>query len=292
MKAVIKEQLKQTLFRDMKTKKAKELQEAANPPMKIMTNEEKLKMWTDKNELFRKYLPIVRAAMTDVFREQRKETLPKFEVLKNLFKASSGDIYNKVKLNIKKETARTLKITLPSLITLFKESGDLTFEELGLDMTMDVNVEEIDKIMGEVGRKFAKEATKKTNIDIRKAIINGLANGESIADIQKRVKEVFVGAEDFRSERIARTEALRYNTAATEQAFVDSGIVEGKEWFANPTACEACLPMNGKIISLGENFFTKGENANGIEVEYSDIGAPPLHPNCECDLVPVFKPKE
>jgi SPP1 gp7 family putative phage head morphogenesis protein len=161
---------------------------------------------------------------------------------------------------------------------------------LGVDMEMDLSREEIQQILGVVGRKFAKEMTDKTNDDLKRNVTEGISKGESIDEIKERIKNVFVQAEEYRADRIARTETLRYNTGATEQAFIDSEVVEAKEWYANPGACENCAPMNGKIVALGENYIDKGEVINGIEYDYSDVGAPPLHPNCECDLVPVLLP--
>ena len=54
---------------------------------------------------------------------------------------------------------------------------------------------------------------------------------------------------------------------------------------------------NSKIIvdlfcggfAIGEKFLEKGDSINEVTFDYTDITAPPLHPNCECDLVPIFK---
>jgi len=55
-------------------------------------------------------------------------------------------------------------------------------------------------------------------------------------------------------------------------------------------ACDQCSELRGKIIGLGETYLEKGGNINGVVFDYEDVVSPPLHPNCECDLAPVFIP--
>jgi hypothetical protein len=48
--------------------------------------------------------------------------------------------------------------------------------------------------------------------------------------------------------------------------------------------------MNGKVISVESNFLDEGQtlttgegdSAQTMTVDYGDVGAPPLHPNCSC----------
>jgi len=108
--------------------------------------------------------------------------------------------------------------------------------------------------------------------------------------IKDRVKKIFVTAEDSRAMMISRSETLRYNTHASEQAFIDSGLVEGKQWVTNPNPCPECASLEGATVGLSKNFLDKGASINDVVFDYEDLTAPPLHPNCECDLIPIFKP--
>jgi hypothetical protein len=52
--------------------------------------------------------------------------------------------------------------------------------------------------------------------------------------------------------------------------------------------------MNGKTVGIDQNFFENGESltvgegddAKTMSLDYGDVGAPPLHPNCMCFLRP------
>ena len=50
--------------------------------------------------------------------------------------------------------------------------------------------------------------------------------------------------------------------------------------------------MNGKVLGLDDNFFKRGDSYQGaqggvIDLDYENVGAPPLHPNCRCTLTPI-----
>ena len=71
-----------------------------------------------------------------------------------------------------------------------------------------------------------------------------------------------------------------------------------KEWLVtkDDRTCWACWPMQGKIVDLDKNFFNQGDSVTfgdgdskiTMKLDYEDVGAPPLHPNCRCVLVPWF----
>ncbi|MFA5583309.1 MAG: phage minor head protein, partial [Bacteriovoracaceae bacterium] len=266
---------------------------------RILSEEERKAYWDVKNSIFQKYQKKLTEALIVVFQKQRRSTLIKLGKQDKMYefshsiKESGNDMYKKIKLDKKKEIEVTLGISMPIIEQLFKEAGDETFELLQIDAEMDINDDEIQKLLRSKGRKFAGEMVDTTNDVIRKEIIAGVGKGETINELKNRLKGVFTDAEEFRAERIARTESLRFNVSASEQAFIDSGIVEGKKWITNPNACEFCLELAGKTIGLGKVFLKKGDTLSptGEDVrvfDYEDLPGPPLHPNCECDLEPIF----
>ena len=110
--------------------------------------------------------------------------------------------------------------------------------------------------------------------------------------MKERVEEIFEFNDDVRAERIARTELTRATTFANQQIYKDAGIT-AKEWFTNPGACQWCIPLNGKIVLINDNFFDDGDVVIGLEggelpLDYGATPSPPLHPNCRCDLLPVI----
>ena len=144
-------------------------------------------------------------------------------------------------------------------------------------------------------RKVSKGIDDETDKQLRTSLAEGLAAGESIEELTARVETIYGAAASFRAERIARTETIRANNFASEEAWRQSGVVEAKEWFTakDERVCEFCGPMNGRIVKLGERYFEQGaefEGSNGgkLKLEFEAIETPPLHGNCRCTLLPVL----
>ncbi len=260
---------------------------------RILTKEEKSAFWQLKDALTDKYLPDVKDGMAKVFNIQKDKVISKLKEYK-AFKIDPNVVYDMVKLNKKEEIKTTIEFTLPALQELFKEAGDTAYDLLGVDDEMDITRENIKKLLKENARKFSTVVTEYTDKRMKEIINHSISAGESVDELKDRFRKFFNDAEKYRADRIARSETVRYNTTASEQAFIDSGIVEKKEWFVNPDACEFCIPMSGKTVALGEAFFSKGDTANGnqggeMELDYDTVETPPLHPNCRCEILPIFK---
>lgn len=143
---------------------------------------------------------------------------------------------------------------------------------------------------------FSFEVNEETNKLLSEALKEGVAAGEGIPKLRKWVEDVFSGMEKYRAERIARSEVVRASNFATNEAYKQSGTVDQVEWMAtaDDATCEWCLPMEGRIIDLGETFFKEGDSFKGknggiLNFSYGDVDFPPLHPSCRCTIVPVIK---
>lgn len=145
-------------------------------------------------------------------------------------------------------------------------------------------------------RFFAERVNTAFAKRITEVIASGLAKGENIRDLRKRLsRDVFNGdVTKYRAEMIARTEGSRASHAGENQAWQQSGVVEAKIWKAFPDACQFCRKMDGKQISIGEHYFELGQEADGVDggkmpMNYETVEAPPLHVHCHCDEEPVLK---
>lgn len=248
----------------------------------------KIKFWHAKNKIFIKYVRQVRDEQKKVFEEQRKEVLKKLREKKAVEKKIDISV---LQLDKEEETKKTIKVILPTLETVFKEGADETFNFLDVDMEMDVTKPEVQKLLKSKCREFSKATTATTNIFIKDEVAEGLRLNESIPDISKRINKIFDKAQDYRAERIARTETVRYNSAATQEAFKQSGVVEAKIWTVEPGCCQFCAPLEGKIVDLKNSFFDKGDTITGdkggkMTLDYGITEYPPLHPSCKCGLSP------
>ena len=138
---------------------------------------------------------------------------------------------------------------------------------------------------------------------VRKELATGMAKGESVAALRKRVKGYFDGiAEEgkegisiYGAERIARTETIWAWNEGARQGYKQSGIVEKLQWVSSgdQRSCDFCLDMDGKIIGIEQSFFDKGDsyevNEQVLDFEYEKVDHPPIHCNCRCCIVPVLE---
>lgn len=114
--------------------------------------------------------------------------------------------------------------------------------------------------------KYINEALHQT----RQAIHDGLTEGESIDELKKRIGQVFEDAEDYRTERIARTEASEAHHEGLRAAAIDSDVVKEFEWLTASECCDLCEAKNGERIPLDGDL------------------PPSIHPNCVCTALAIL----
>lgn len=133
--------------------------------------------------------------------------------------------------------------------------------------------------------KFAKSMLETDKKKLTKLIADGLANGDSIGEISNQIESEFTEYTKMQADRIARTEIARVANMAAEDAFIQSGVVEAKQWLTAPGADAMCIPYSGKIVKLGKDFYSA--DSSGFQ-----DGNPPIHPSCRCILIPVVAGEE
>jgi hypothetical protein len=142
------------------------------------------------------------------------------------------------------------------------------------------------------------ESYQQTTLNALESKINdGLQAGESLADITKRVEEIYEWSNDSRAAMVAKTESFRTTNDALKTAWKQSGVVKTVRWFTSEldNVCPFCLDMNGKTVGIDDVFFKNGDSitatdtegtAKTMSLDYGDVGAPPLHCNCCCFIRP------
>jgi HK97 family phage portal protein len=270
IKNTLKDLIKKSIQKEIKDKKNGIVKED-KPVVYVFNEEEKKKYWEKKDIITVRFMPQVRETASKFFNDQGKRIIK-----------GSKDISGIINFDVKKETKKMVVATLDIFSKIFKASGDNTFDILGIDMQMDITREDVKRLLKTETRKMSLAVNEETDIILKGIIEQGQVDGLSASEIKKNILDKFTDFEEYRADRIARSETVRYNVAATEQAFEDSGIVEKKEWVVNPGACELCQPLSGETKDLGELF------------EDTDYGGqvPPLHANCRCYIAPVFSNKK
>jgi len=127
------------------------------------------------------------------------------------------------------------------------------------------------------------DTTKK---DLAKSLSDGIQNGESILELQDRVKDQFDGLRDYRSERIARSESSITMNAGTLDTYKAGGVSK-KEWLAtlDGREREAHAEADGQIVNIDEPFIVDGE-----ELMYpgDPAGSAENTINERCTIMPVI----
>ena len=120
------------------------------------------------------------------------------------------------------------------------ETGQAALDNLILDASFNVADPRAEAFIRNRSFKFATDVNDATQAALRANLSEGLAGGESIPELRKRVQQVFaegyspldVRASKVRAEMIARSEIIRASNAGAELGFMQSGVVEGKEWYS------------------------------------------------------------
>jgi HK97 family phage portal protein len=222
---------------------------------------------------------------TDVWEANMASTLVKLfttqeaEVLENLneeYKAISDVLFDAKKNN------KDWKLVLLPIIKRVVE--DKTLEELdflGVGGSLSLQSDTLINYIERDSMEFVSSVNTTTRNKLKKTLSDGVKLGEDADQLAKRIRDIYKEATENRAKMIARTEVMRANNFATQEAYRQSGIVVGKEWLTaiDERTCPYCNELDGKILSLKDNYFSSS---------FGKISEPPLHPRCRCTTMPVF----
>jgi HK97 family phage portal protein len=281
---------KRVAMRESLTEKIKaDLKKRLDFPTKkfVSTKEQDETRWKEWSDY-------VRAAEKDIANTVQKINADqKAEVLSHLpgivGKAiNPGDLFD-----VKKWISITTDALNPIMETLFVEQAKLAGAEV--QSTFDFTQATREAIHQSV--QMMSESYQQTTLNVLEAKINdGLQAGESLADITKTVEEVYEWSDESRAAMVAKTESFRTANSALKSAWQQSGVVKTVRWYTSEkdNVCPYCLSMDGKVISIDDDFFKNGDSltvgegdeAKTMSLDYGDVSAPPLHVLCACFIRP------
>jgi len=163
-------------------------------------------------------------------------------------------------------------------------------EEIGLSFNIDNH--RLLKFIDNYTYKFAAKISETSAEGVRQVIRNGFESGIDFDEIITNLADKFGDWSSTRAEMVARTEVIRASNYGAKEAWRQAGVEE-VQWLASDDACGYCIDLDGKVVGINENFFNVGdeflpEGADApLKINYEDIGAPPLHPQCRCTLLTV-----
>jgi len=131
----------------------------------------------------------------------------------------------------------------------------------------------------------------------RASIAAGETLREQTARIVAGVDSRFGEFKAVWADRIATTECAKAQMVSLEEAWVQSGVVQSKQWLAAGDCCDECLDLDGTDVGIREPFLDVGDThtwtdsegqAQSRVVTYEPATSPPLHPNCRCTLIEIL----
>ena len=244
---------------------------------------ENFRLSLQRNQL--RYEKVYRKTLTPIFKEQERICLKACEVL-------GKDLTSRL-FNLSEAVESFDAKLYPVLVDMYLVQGDLALRFAGADEDVEFTLNStIERYVHSNTRRMAKAYNEETLERLSASLSEGILAEESVGKLKKRVSALFADTRGRRAERIARTETLKASNQATNYAYKQTGYVTGKQWFANPGACEFCSAFDGKVFGLDDTFAQRGQTVEGADggtyaVSYEDIENPPLHPNCRCTILPV-----
>ena len=158
-------------------------------------------------------------------------------------------------------TVETVKSLYESIVAY---AGSRLIERFGV--MFNIKAPFIQQFINERSSFLAKEITETTYEQIKNALSAGVALGEGIVALIKRVRAVFKAARENRSTIIARTETLAAYNASTVRIGSDYGtdIVGGKEWVS---ARDSRVRESHKIADRQKRSITEDFLVGGYSME-------------------------
>jgi HK97 family phage portal protein len=201
-------------------------------------------------------------------------------------------------VDLSDRAAEFAEIVAPYIHDLFEDGAAAGLAKIGLatDDPLSVVPERAIDFLRGYNLRLAGRVTQTTVDEIKAAIGESLAEGETIVQRTDRVRTLLGDSASTRAERIARTESVRAYSHGNIEAWKGAGV-KRKRWVLSTNPCELCQAMAAKFnqpVPVGEPFLRRGESiglpdGSRVTIDYDDLDGPPAHPNCNCDLDAVLE---
>lgn len=232
--------------------------------------------------------------LDNLFSDQEKEVIANLENKLKSYPKYIKVSANSFLFNLFDQNRKWLSVLLPFIKDIILQQSAEAYDFLGMGGVIDISQQRAAEFLKTDGVAFIRGANETTRNKLKEELAEGLLRGESIDKLKKRVDKIFENATAHRAEMIARSEVLRATNFATEETYRQSGVVMRKEWLTalDERTCSFCEKMDGKIIDVQEDFFSKGDvytvEGQKLDIDYSNVAYPPLHTGCRCTLIPVI----
>jgi len=210
----------------------------------------------------------------------------------NKFKALDKDAQVKVGVstsilfNLNEQNTKLKTLSHDYVKSAMTGAAKLAFSETDHDINFNLYDQNILRVLERRLNYFSNVVNENTVKMLKDEISAGVAAGETLDAISKRIDNVMQFCEDFRSTRIATTEIFGSANESMFDAFKTAGF-KAKEWVTarDERVRESHARLDGQVIGLTEAFQT--ENGSTLNFPGDASSAEPGdYINCRCRLAP------
>lgn len=204
-------------------------------------------------------------------------------------KAATAEEIRRILMAIEWPDAAEIEAEVEKLLEVIaREGAAMAFSQLGLnERSPELNLanekaiewakERAGQLVGAKNNGWSVEQYVRDRV--RDLVTEAEERGWSVDQLSERLLDAYAFSED-RAAMIATTELAMADVSGNMIAYRESGVVAGKRWIlanqGDDKCCDVCESAAADgVIGLGDSFSTGDD-------------APPGHPNCRCDVVPVL----
>jgi SPP1 gp7 family putative phage head morphogenesis protein len=184
------------------------------------------------------------------------------------------------------ENAEILAIMRPILESIVEQAGNGALASVGSAAQFKVTDPRVQAFL-EKKDILIQGINETTSEAIRQILADASAEGASVAETGRRIRDQFDEFSKSRADTIARTEAVGANNAAAVEGYRQSGLKVRKEWLTQIDGAtrESHIAADGQKVGLDEKFIV-GDS----EMDAPGVDGPPEEViNCRCTVLPVLE---
>ncbi|MEU9654204.1 phage portal protein [Streptomyces sp. NPDC048110] len=171
---------------------------------------------------------------------------------------------------------------LPIMTAFAADVAEDAADEVGHDEDIDLSTWSHAYTLAHIGYRIASSFGQ-----LRKQTETADTQEDAAAAIADRL----IKWQQERPEQTARWESTQMSNAAAREAWKEAGVRQLKWVTQGSKNCPYCTKLDGRTVGIEDPFIAKGDEVDGEDgeklVAKRDTKHPPVHPGCNCQVVPV-----
>ena len=215
-----------------------------------------------------------RKGIVILFKEQRDLVIAVLQGKEKSLKGTKENVDKAIAIPASKgETEKFAKYVLPRITEAVMIAGNDALAVLDIGVAFDVLNPRVIDWLKEHAAEAIKSIGETTKEALKKTLLEGVENGESIAKLMKRVQAEYkdLELEAWRAKRISMTEIKNATNQGNFQGILQSGLTGKKGILLGPKPCSICIGYEGRgEIDLNDT--------------WDGFDCPLFHVGCQCDI--------